>query len=177
MTIVAISGTPGTGKTALSESLRNKGYSVLDINEHIRTHGILGERDEERDTFEVDIDALNRSVSNIISADKVLFIDSHMSHCLDCDIVLVLRCSPCVLSERLRERGYSENKVRENIQAEILDVILCEAVDSDVPVYEFDTSDIDVNSIVESVKYILAGNTDKYLPGDVDWTGEIEIWF
>jgi Predicted nucleotide kinase (related to CMP and AMP kinases) len=177
MTIIAISGTPGTGKTALSESLRLKGYSVLDINEHIRTHGILGERDEERDTFEVDIDALNRSISDVVSNDGVLFIDSHMSHCLDCDVILVLRCSPNVLSERLRRRGYSENKIRENIQAEILDVILCEAADSDVPVYEFNTSDGDVEMIVENVEYILAGNTDKYLPGDVDWTGEIETWF
>jgi len=177
MTIVAISGTPGTGKTALSDELRSRGYSVLDINEHIRTNDLLGEKDEERDTFLVDIDMLDRSIRDIPKDDETIFLDSHMSHCLDSDAIFILRCCPDVLSDRLRRRGYSEAKVIENVQAEILDVILCEAVESDIPVYELDTSSESISSTVDKMEYVLAGNTDKYLPGNVDWTGELDKWF
>ena len=176
MTLIAISGTPGTGKTALANELRRRGKNVLDVNEHVRSKGLLEEKDEERDTFSVDIDSLNRSIIDMAEEDT-LFLDSHMSHCIDCDVIFVLRCCPETLSERLRNRGYSEMKVSENVQAEILDVILCEASEADVPVYEFDTSDDDIESIADKMEYILEGNTDKYLPGDVDWTGELEKWF
>jgi Predicted nucleotide kinase (related to CMP and AMP kinases) len=177
MTVVAISGTPGTGKTALSNELRRRGYNVLDINEHIQANGLLGEKDEERDTFLVDVDLLDGSIRDILKDDGTIFLDSHMSHCLDSDVIFILRCSPNVLSERLRKRGYSESKVVENVQAEILDVILCEAVESDIPVYELDTSDEPISLTVDKMEFVLAGNTDKYLPGNVDWTGELDKWF
>jgi Predicted nucleotide kinase (related to CMP and AMP kinases) len=177
MTIVAISGTPGTGKTALSDELKRRGYNVLDINEHVRVNGLLGEKDEERDTFLVDIDLLDESIHDISKDDETIFLDSHLSHCLDSDVIFILRCCPNVLSERLKKRGYSESKVIENVQAEILDVILCEAVESDIPVYELDTSDESISSTADKLEYVLEGNTDKYLPGNVDWTGELDKWF
>ena len=59
MTLVAITGTPGTGKTSVSAELRSRGYNVIDMNDHIRSHGLLGELDAARDTHEVDLDLLN----------------------------------------------------------------------------------------------------------------------
>ena len=54
MTLFAITGTPGTGKTSVSGELRSRGYDVIDMNVHIREHGLLGELDRDRDTHEVD---------------------------------------------------------------------------------------------------------------------------
>lgn len=62
MTLFAITGTPGTGKTSVSKELRSRGYSVIDMNEHIRSNGLLGELDASRDTHEVDLDRLNDSL-------------------------------------------------------------------------------------------------------------------
>ncbi len=62
MTLFAITGTPGTGKTSISKELRSRGYSVIDMNEHIREHGLLRQFDEERNTYEVDLDELNDSL-------------------------------------------------------------------------------------------------------------------
>ncbi|MCL2148407.1 MAG: adenylate kinase family protein [Methanomassiliicoccaceae archaeon] len=174
--MTAITGTPGTGKTRLAAELRSRGHHVLDLNQHIRDNGLLDERDEARDTYSVDVDALALSLE-AYRAGRDVVIEGHMSHCVGCDRAIVLRCRPDVLAERLRARGYSEGKVRENVQAEVLDVILCESVEAGIPVFEIDSSDIPAEGMADAAERILKGNTDKYGPGNIDWTGELEKWF
>jgi adenylate kinase len=177
MTLYAITGTPGTGKTSLSAELRSRGYDVIDMNSHIREHGLLGELDAPRDTHEVDLDLLNDSLEPYRADDEIHLMDSHLSHFMDCRCIIVLRCDPDILAERLRARGYGEAKVRENVQSEILDVILCEATESDIPVYEVDCSDRPVSAGADDVEGILKGRTDDYLPGRFDWTEAMDRWF
>lgn len=161
----------------MSEELRSRGYSVLDINKHIREHGLLDERDEARDTYSVDIDGLNLSLEEYRHEDNTIFMDSHLSHCTDCSAIIVMRCHPDTLADRLRARGYSEEKVRENVQAEILDVILCEATESDIPVYEIDCTECTVAESADVAESIIRGDGDSHLPGKTDWTEEMDIWF
>jgi adenylate kinase len=177
MVLIAITGTPGVGKTSVSAELRRRGYEVVDANEHLRAHGLLTEKDVPRDTFNVDMDAFNDSLEEYRRKDGIVFIDSHLSHGTDCSRIIVLRCRPSVLADRLRKRGYSEAKVRENVQAEVLDVILCEATDTDIPVNEFDCSEGSPSDAVDFIERILNGETELGLPGRVDWSGEMEEWF
>lgn len=177
MPLIAITGTPGTGKTSVSDELRRRGYRVIDIGAHMREHGLLGARDEDRDTFEVDLDMLNSSLEMYADSEETIFMESHLAHMLDCSLVVVLRCSPKVLASRLAERGYGRDKIAENVQAEILDVILCEAADSDIPVYEIDCTDAPVGESADVVVDIINGRGDDHLPGRTDWTGEMEEWF
>jgi adenylate kinase len=60
---------------------------------------------------------------------KVLF-EGHLAHLLPVDVAWVVRCDPDALRPRLESRGYAASKVRENLEAEALDIILAEAVDS-----------------------------------------------
>ncbi|MCL1811088.1 MAG: adenylate kinase family protein [Methanomassiliicoccaceae archaeon] len=174
--LIAITGTPGTGKTKLAEELRARGYEVLDMNKHIRENGLLEEKDEIRDTYCVDVDSLDLSLEGYRTQGTVLM-EGHISHCVGCDMVIVLRCSPGILAERLRERGYSESKVAENVQAEVLDVILCESSEAGVPVCEIDSSENEVEAVADMAEDMIKGNIDKYRPGNIDWTGELEKWF
>lgn len=170
--MIAITGTPGTGKTTVADALRSKGYDVLDLNSFIRDNGLLGEFDAQRGTYDVDVVALRAELAHL--GPRTL-VEGHLSHFLDCDSIIVLRCAPSVLYGRLKGRGYGEDKVLENVQAEALDVILCESVDSGRPVYEMDcTSDID--TIISGVEDILAGNTEGRGPGSVDWSEEMVRW-
>lgn len=177
MTLYALTGTPGTGKTSVSEELRRRGFDVIDMNEHIRAHGLLGELDAERDTREVDLDLLNDSLEQYRADDAVHLMDSHLSHFMDCRAIVVFRCAPSVLAERLEARGYGEAKVRENVQSEVLDVILCEATESDIPVYEVDCTSCGIAESADAVERILKGETEDYLPGKTDWSEEMDRWF
>ena len=177
MTLYALTGTPGTGKTSVSAELRGRGYDVIDGKEHIKANGLMGELDAERDTHEVDLDDLNDSLQIYRDDHAPHIIDSHLSHFMDCSGIIVLRCHPDVLAERLRSRGYGEAKVRENVQSEVLDVILCEATESDIPVWEVDCSHDDIASSADSVEKIIKGMSDDYMPGKTDWSQEMDKWF
>lgn len=177
MPLIALTGTPGTGKTSVSNELRSRGYNVIDINQYLREHSLFGNKDIARDTYEVDMDRLNESLKEYLDTEECIFMDSHLSHCLDCHEIIVLRCSPKVLADRLKARGYGEDKVRENVQAEILDVILCEATDSDIPVHELDCTCGCVSEIVNTIVDIINGLDDDHTPGNVNWSEEMDEWF
>lgn len=177
MPVIAITGTPGVGKTSVSAELRSRGYRVVDVNEHLRGHGLLVAKDEARDTYDVDMEALNDSLEEYRREKGVVFLDSHLAHGCDCSSIIVLRCDPRILAERLERRGYSEEKVRENVQAELLDVILCESLETDMPVNEIDCSAGSASDAADAIERIIKGETDIYGPGNIDWSGEMEEWF
>jgi len=134
--MVGITGTPGTGKSTVANELARQGYSVLHLSDTIS--GYLIEKDEERDTSIIDEE---RWAAEFIPCQG--FVEGHLAHLLPCDRIVVLRCRPDILMERLHERGYGKEKIRENALAEALDVILIETVDSYSPeqIYELDTTD------------------------------------
>lgn len=169
----AITGTPGTGKTAVSKVLRDRGYDVLDMTQHIRDHGLREDYDADRDTYDVDVERLNDSLSDY---DDVLF-EGHLSHFMDVDMVIVLRCSPDVMQQRLMARGYDDGKVLENVQAEVLDVILFEAVDSGIPTYCVDTSHGDVTRVADEIEDVMKEKTIGHMPEDISWAEEMDKWF
>ena len=177
MTLYALTGTPGSGKTTLAAELRSRGYDAIDGKQFIIGNGLLGDFDPGRDTHEVDPDALNDALSALASDEDIHIFESHLAHLMDCRAIIVLRCAPSVLAERLRARGYPEAKVLENVQSEILDVILCEAMESDIPVYEVPCTDMGVGPMADAVEAILKGEVGDYLPGKTDWSEEMERWF
>ena len=177
MVLYALTGTPGTGKSSVSEELRSRGYDVVDGKRFIIEHGLMGELDEERDTHEVDLDLLNDALEPFRASEGLVILDSHLSHFMDSHGIIVLRCAPDVLAGRLEARGYGPEKVRENVQAEVLDVILCEATESDIPVYEVDCTSCTVSESADAVEKIVKGDGADYLPGKTDWSGEMDRWF
>lgn len=172
--IVAITGTPGTGKTSAGRELAERGYTVVDLSELISSKGLKGEYDGERDTYEVDTDKLSEYVED---GDGIIFTEGHLAHLLPCEKIIVMRCSPSVLAERLRGRGYKESKVTENVQAEILDVILCESVSENAFVYEVDSTSLTAEESADAIIKIVGGGAEGFEPGSIDWTEEAEKWF
>ncbi|MDO5853511.1 MAG: adenylate kinase family protein [Thermoplasmata archaeon] len=177
MTLFCLTGTPGTGKSSVSAELRSRGWDVVDGKAFLREHGLLGDYDEERDTYEVDLDDFNDALDGFRDSEGTVILDSHLSHFMDSSGIVVLRCRPAVLAERLMARGYSEAKVRENVQAEILDEILVEATETDIPVGELDTTSATVAEIADAAEKIISGHASDYPPGSTDWSTEMEEWF
>lgn len=173
MSRIALTGTPGTGKTTVAGVLRARGYDVLDMTGYIRDNGLREEYDAERDTYDVDVERLNDSLSGM----EDMIFEGHLAHFMDVDCVIVLRCHPDVMADRLRGRGYDDAKVRENVQAEVLDVILFESVDSGVPTYAVDTTSSDADAVADAVEDIMKGETIGHMPEDISWAEEMDKWF
>jgi adenylate kinase len=163
---VALTGTPGTGKSTIAD-LVDAGFTVVHVNDLIKD-GYNEGIDEERNCLIADLPKLNKYVKSL-KGDVIL--EGHTSHLLPVDTVIVLRASPGALRERLMGRGWSDAKVRENIEAEALDIILVEAMDAHKKVYEIDTTNMSPMRVRDAVLEIIHG-TDKYVPGSVDFSEE-----
>jgi adenylate kinase len=172
--LVAITGTPGTGKSSACAVLDRRGYLVLDLDEIARREGFILGRDAARDSDEVDVAALRESLH---VAAKVAFLKGHYSHQMDVNLAIVLRCRPSVLRARLEERRWPREKIRENVEAEAIDVILQEAVDRLPFVYEVETTDTTPKETADAILGILQGKTEGHEPGSVDWTSEVLSWY
>ena len=172
--LVAVTGTPGTGKSSACAVLDARGYVVVDLDEVARRDGFVVGRDEARGTDEVDVDALRESLR---IPSKVAFLKSHYSHRMDVNLAVVLRCRPSVLRARLEARGWPPEKVRENVEAEAIDVILQEAVARLPFVFEVDTTNATASETAEAILAILQGKTKGHEPGSVDWASEVLSWY
>ncbi len=149
---------------------------MVEVNQLAKEKGLIGRKDRRRSTREVDVTALDKSIMEDKGLMDAILV-GHLSHLLSVDLIIVLRCRPSVLKARLEERGYSEAKVRENVEAEALDVILVEAVETGRTVLEIDTSDRGLDEVVDAVEEILAGEREKYAIGHIDWSEEVLGWF
>ncbi|WP_319509147.1 adenylate kinase family protein [uncultured Methanolobus sp.] len=177
--IIGITGTPGTGKTSVTKLLENDQLcQVIHLNELIREEKLYSEVDTERDCVVADMDLVYDRVLELHDKSyPVTIVDSHLSHHI-ADIVIVLRTSPAKLKERLEKRKYSVEKVRENLEAEALDIILAEAVDWCEKVFELDTTegtmDRTFKDIWRIIKGLRRGDTEEleqeFRPGSVDWS-------
>ena len=170
---IAVTGTPGTGKTSVARLLP---YRVLDINVLIKDEGLHLGQDPDRGCLIADVDALEKRIDELEGAesdgDEVLVLEGHFSHQF-APVAIVLRTSPKVLKGRLRRRGYSEKKIRENLEAEALDAILIEAVEWCDQVHEIDTTKISAEETARLVTKIIRGEA-KSPPGKIDWTIDID---
>lgn len=177
MTLIALTGTPGVGKTTISNGLRAKGYDVIDLHRYIVDNGLLGMFDKRMDTFNVDTCALSESLKHLKTEERTVILDGHLAHFVNCDMIIVIRCAPSVVCERLGKRGYDHEKTLENVQAEILDVILCESIDTGLPTFEIDCTSLTVDEAVRRTEDIIHMKTDDCQPGKISWMEEMERWF
>lgn len=157
---IAVSGTPGTGKTSSTEILE-KNHPIIHLNEYVEENELTEGYDEERQSYLVDLESVNKKLP-----DEVI-IESHVSHLLDVDRVIVLRCHPSELKKRLS--GRDEDEIRENLEAEAIDKILIESLERINDVHEIDTTNKSKKEVARLIDKISTGAVRKE-PGQVDWS-------
>ncbi|MBA3044760.1 MAG: adenylate kinase family protein [Candidatus Thermoplasmatota archaeon] len=168
---IALSGTPGTGKSSAAKILASRGYTVVTVEELARKHGAI---EEVGGDLEVDTEAL----SNVLEQPTgTIIIEGHLSHCLPNGLCVILRCHPEELRKRLSGRKYSREKVLDNLEAEAIDIILSEAVEACETVCEIDTSSLSVEAIADAIESIINDKADEYPPGKIDWSGAVMDWY
>ena len=162
---IALTGTPGTGKTTIAALLP---YPVIDVNALVKGGMNFG-IDPVRGCLEADMDALAAHLARLDS-DETQILEGHFSHHF-ADWSIVLRLAPSLLKSRLEARGYSAEKIRENLEAEALDVILVEAAEFCDRVDEIDTTGKSPPEVAELVARIIQGRL-KLPAGQVNWLDE-----
>ena len=181
---VALTGTPGTGKTSVSRALEAPAR-VVHLNEVIRTEGFVTGTDEDRDTAVVDMDAVAAWLGQTAAAqpaDRSVLVESHLAHLFPADAVVVLRCHPATLTDRLTRRAadsttgpgtpHGHRSVHENAEAEALDLVLSEAVTEHGAqnVHEIETTEQPIQAVATAVDAIVRGDRSTAI-GTVDYTG------
>lgn len=165
-----LTGTPGTGKTTVTETVTCD-LQVVHLHDLLQEPAFRAGEDPERDTVVADLDAL---ATWLEKQPDDLLVESHLAHLLPVDRVIVLRCHPDRLDERLRARsGVARAKREENVEAERLDLILSEAIDrfGMEDVFEVDTTDRDPAEVAAFVEDIIAGTRDAP-PGRISFLSE-----
>ncbi|MDS0258901.1 adenylate kinase family protein [Haloarcula sp. S1CR25-12] len=154
---VAVTGTPGTGKTTATDLLETD-LDVIHLNDVIKSEGLSTGTDEERGSLVADMDAL----AEWLDGHEDAIVESHLAHNFEADRVVVLRAHPDTVVSRLRERGDSDSKGYENAESEALDVILSEAVHhhGTENVYEIDTTDRDPDEVAAAIRAVVDGERE-----------------
>ncbi len=160
--IIALTGTPGTGKTTVCDIIKEhsqyrKQFFVIDLNKLVLEEKLYTGRNEKRDTYEADFEKLEKRVEEMLSETQYadVLVEGHLSHFLPCDAIIVLRAHPVALRKRLGKKNYSFEKIRENADAEALDVILVEAVERNKNVFEINTTDMNPLAVVKAIVSII----------------------
>ena len=176
-----ITGTPGVGKTTISQKLATiLDASYINITEIVKEKKLETCIDSDRETLVVDSENVSKIIQETLDkTEGVTIIEGHFVVFVvpkkEVDIVLVLRRDPRELREVLQKRGYHDKKIWENITAEILDVCLVDALSSSESskVCELDVSGKSIESVIEEVLFLLNNRREcKY--GVVDWIGKLE---
>lgn len=175
---IALTGTPGTGKTTVAALLQKQEYNVLSINDIAKEQGFIVGKDEQRDTQLVDMGAVNDFITKNYASDSIVIIEGHSAHLLECvKKVIILRCHPDKLRIRLGQKNWSDQKIHENVEAEALDVILSESVENfkSKDCFEIDTTDKSAQDVRDCIQEIIDNDftsINTYTIGQIDWLEE-----
>lgn len=165
---IVITGNPGTGKHTISSKIAKElGYTILDLNQIARKHGIFEKKDS---TFDVDTKKLGKVVKKIITNDTIIVghLAPYVVERSQIKLVIILRKNPYKLIPVYKKRNYSKTKQTENAASEILGIIAHDSFKKFglKKSHQIDTSNITINQTINKIKLILK---KKFKSDNVDW--------
>ncbi len=174
--MIIITGTPGTGKTSVTNHLKDKiDAEFISINSLLEEYDLNLGTDEIRGYKIVDTVKMIPIIDKIKKDTKkdVIVFEGHLAQDYpNADLVVVLRCNPETLKDRLSTRKWREEKIDENVSAEILGVCTSESYETYADsVQEIDTTDISIEEVSDTIIRII--NNEITLPlGEIDYLSE-----
>ena len=169
---IALTGTPGVGKTTVGALAAQRGWRVVDVKQWAHDAGAVVAHDAIDAADVIDVAKLVR-LARAEKGDVVY--EGHLSHQLPVDVAWVLRCDPRILERRLRARGYSDAKIAENLEAEALDLILQEALATVPRVIQRDATKRTPEALIGELEAATQARRKGHDLEPVDWSDQLPI--
>lgn len=142
--MICISGVPGTGKTTICTLLNRDGIKCESADKVARDLDCLNDDG-------VDVDILRDRFPSFE------VVEGHYSHLLDCNAVIILFTDEEILRERLSKRNYDQEKIQQNVEAQISGTIYYESLDR-VPsnrIFQLDTGKMGLDETYHAIRRII----------------------
>jgi adenylate kinase len=179
--VILITGTPCTGKTTTAKQLAQKlNADYINLTEFANTHSLITGEDKQRKTQIIDEEKMRKKLTETINTTEnpTIIIDGHYAAAVTpkqhVTHVFVLRRNPIELRKQMEKNGYQNNKLWENLAAEILDTSLTEALQEQNKnkICQIDTTTKTTEAVVNE---ILTTIKNKKCPTThIDWIATLE---
>ena len=168
MLSLVITGNPGVGKHTIGKHIaKTLDLNLIDLNQIAIDEKIFEEKNESKD---VDVSKLKKILKTKL--DKRSLVVGHLAPYVltksQVKKLIILRKNPYKLSTIYKKRKYSKNKIRENIESEILGIIAHDAFKKldKSKIVQIDTTGKSIQKVVLQTKNAIKG---KKKSDDVDW--------
>jgi len=168
--LIGITGTPGTGKKTIAPLVASRlGVLCRSLNELAESFGLVGGAEDE---LEVDTEALRKKIAPLRMEPSIVY-----GHLLPYALakssvarVVVLRCEPSALKQRLLARGYLPERVVQNVEAELIGLVASDSYSAFGRglTAEFDTTATKASVASRLIVPIIRGE-ERGSPA-IDWT-------
>ena len=180
--VILVTGTPCVGKTSVARALTSKLDALyLNLTDLAMHENLVLGKDKERNSTIVDEERMEKRIGEIVKkTDKEnIIVDGHYAvNVVPLRLitsVFVLRRDPVELRKLMKQAGFSDRKLYENLASEILDVCLVDALNmvGQKRVCEVNVTGKSVEETVQEI-LLLADNPHDCQVGIVDWLGKLE---
>ena len=172
---VIVTGTPGTGKTTFAKSLaRELNAKFVPLTRFVAANKLYSHFDLPRKSMVVDLGRVRTKLNALVSQTPgITIVESHIPEQIISKglvkLVFVLRCHPRTLERRLARKRWTQDKIRENVLAELLDACLTSAVQyyGSRRIIQIETTHMSVRKCIDIAKAYLTGSSGKQVK--IDW--------
>ncbi|KAF8818523.1 TAF9 Rna polymerase II, TATA box binding protein (TBP)-associated factor isoform 2 family protein [Cardiosporidium cionae] len=168
---ILVTGTPGVGKSSVCREVAEyTGMKYIELSRAIEDNKLYREWDDEMNCSIFDEDLVTDYLEDFLIPGNVI-VDFHGCDFLDpllFDAAFILRTENGILYKRLEQRSYSVEKIQQNIECEIFQVILDEAFETfpEDKIFELQNDTIEqlqenISTIKQSIESVLALNEKR----------------
>jgi len=176
--VILVLGVAGVGKTVFGSGLASLlGLKFIDVPELVERRKLYSEYDVESRAYLVDLRRLSAAAGSELRGGGVLAsVYAFKPRGVRVSWAIILRMRPTRLLEVLRGRGYPDEKIRENVSAELIDQPLVEAIQKfgRRRVVQLDATDADLKGLARRVAEAIRSSSLRQLDQRIDWIGELE---